>query len=247
MSDHLKPERKEDSVFIGDIDFDRVWRGISARIWATEPGGFERLVARVLRSPALARALVATPSLFVAWLLASAIIFVIGAFMTRAMDQPIVPLLAPAVAGIGVSFAYGSAADPAWEITRSTAMPERLLLLVRVVAVFTTNSLIGLIATLLTDQTADLTFLWLLPMAAVALVGLAVAILTDSPTIGSVSALAIWVGVVAATYIDTERAADVISAPRIEESMPVYLILIFASAAIVWLSSSDTWKKGAIR
>jgi hypothetical protein len=187
---------------------------------------------------------VKTPSLFVAWLLASAIIFIVGAVMTSTTDQPLIPLLAPAVAGIGVAFAYGAGADPAWEISRGTAIPQRMLLLIRVVTVFATSTLIGLISTLVTERTADLTFLWLLPMATVALLGLAVAIVTDSPTIGGCSALAIWVSVISATFIDTRQAADAISSSRIEETAPVYLTLLVASVAVVWFSSTDLWKKG---
>ena len=229
------------------VNFDRVWNGISAGIWATERSSLERLASRLLRSPALARALVATPSLFVAWLLASVVIFVVGGIMTQAVNQPIVPLLAPAVAGIGVAFAYGSAADPAWEISRSLAVPERLLLLLRVVVVFVTNSVIGLIATLLTDRTTDLTFFWLLPMTTVALVGLAVAIVANSPTMGSIAALGVWLAFLASTRLDSRPVADVVASSRIESAAPLYVVMASASAIAIWMATTEIWKKGISR
>jgi hypothetical protein len=222
------------------VDLDRVWNGVTGRIWASEPGAIERGFARLLRSPALARALVATPSLYIAWTIASAIVFVLAAVMSRSADQPLVPLLAPAIAGIGVSFAYGSAADPAYEITRTMAMPERLLLLVRVVAVFGTNTLIGLIATIVTGRTGEMTILWLLPMTTVALVGLALAIVTQSATVGSCSALAIWCGFVGATFIDTRQAAAAISPDRIVSTLPVYAVLALLSAVVISMSTSGS-------
>lgn len=237
------PHEEKSVVDLG-VNFDRVWNGIASGMWATEPGPLERLASRLLRSPALARALVATPSLFVAWLLASIVIFAIGAYMTQSTNQPIVPLLAPAIAGIGVAFAYGTAADPAWELTRSMAVPERLLLLIRVVAVFVTNSVIGLVATLLTDRTADVTFLWLLPMTTVALVGLAVAIVSNSPTIGSIAALGVWFAFLSRTFVETRALAEAITADRIAAATPVYTFLAAASVIAIWISLTDNWKAG---
>jgi hypothetical protein len=236
--------KQDDGMMPLDVDFNRIWHGISGRMWETHPGGVERLATRLLRSPALGRALVKTPSLFVAWLMASVFIFAIGAVLTNASNQPLVPLLAPAVAGIGVAFAYGAGADPAWEISRSTAMPQRLLLLLRVVVVFATNTLIGMIATLLTGRVSELTVLWLLPMAAVALLGLAVAVTTDSPTVGSAAALVVWCGAMAMTWIDTRQAVDAISASRIQEGAPLWCGLLAMSAVTIWFAESDRFGRG---
>jgi hypothetical protein len=237
---------EEDALRVSGVRFDRVWNGVAAGLWSTEANGLERTASRLLRSPALARALIATPSLFVAWLLASIVIFTVGAFMTVSVDQPIVPLLAPAIAGVGVSLAYGPAADPAWDITRTMAVPERMLLL-RVVAVFITNTMIGFAATVVTDRTADVTFSWLLPMTSIALVGLAVAVASNSGTIGGVSALVVWFGFTMATFVDTRHMSDVISSDRIAASSPIYLVLMLASVGVVWISTTDSWKRGFLR
>jgi hypothetical protein len=165
--------------------------------------------------------------------------------MTQSVNQPIVPLLAPAIAGMGVALAYGSAADPAWEITRSSAIPERLLLLLRVVAVFATNTVIGLATTMVTDRTTDVTFSWLLPMTSIALVGLAVAVVSDSATFGGISALLVWSGFTMSAFIDTRRMSDVISSDRIGDASPIYVLLMVASAAVVWFSTTED--KGFLR
>jgi len=55
-----------------DVDLDRVWTGVAAQVWLRRPGRIERLAARLLRSPGLARALVVTPSLLIGWVIATA-------------------------------------------------------------------------------------------------------------------------------------------------------------------------------
>ena len=49
-----------------DVDLHRVWTEVAAEVWRRRPGPLERAAGRLLRSPGLARALVATPSLLVA-------------------------------------------------------------------------------------------------------------------------------------------------------------------------------------
>jgi hypothetical protein len=79
-------------------------------------------------------------------------VFALGVIVTNVTEQPWVPFLAPVVAIAGVSFVYGAGADPAWEIVRTTALPRRMVLLVRVVAVFATNMAIALVASLFTPM-----------------------------------------------------------------------------------------------
>ena len=42
------------------VDLDRVWVNVAAQVWSRSPGRLERSAARLLGSPGLARALVAT-------------------------------------------------------------------------------------------------------------------------------------------------------------------------------------------
>ena len=91
--------RPADSASPTDVDLERVWIGVAAHVWRRERGPVERLLARMLRSPGLARALLSTPSLLVPWLIASAAVFAAGAAATVGTGTPWVALLAPAIAG----------------------------------------------------------------------------------------------------------------------------------------------------
>jgi hypothetical protein len=56
------------------VDLGRVWTGAAAEVWRRHPGPVERLAARLLRSPGLARALLTTPSLLLPWLISTVVI-----------------------------------------------------------------------------------------------------------------------------------------------------------------------------
>jgi hypothetical protein len=176
----------------GDIDLGRVWIGVAAQVWHRRPGLVERAAAGLLRSPGLARALVSTPSLFVPWLLASAVVFGVGAIVTHATSAPVVALLAPAVAGAGIAYAYGPGVDPAFELSRSMAVSDRMVLLVRVLALFAVNALLGLAASALSVTAAGIAFGWMVPMTAVSALALAVATLTRSPGVGMAAGITVW-------------------------------------------------------
>ena len=123
-----------------DVDLHRVWLGVAAEVWSRRPGPVERLAGRALRSPGLARALVTTPSLLLGWVIASAAVLAAGLFATLGTGTPYVALFAPAVAAAGIAYAYGPGIDPAWELSQSMAVSDRMVLLVRVLAVFALNA-----------------------------------------------------------------------------------------------------------
>ena len=109
---------------------------MAAQVWRRRPGPAERLAGRLLRSPGLARALVTTPSLLLGWVIATAMVLVAGVVATLGTGTPFVALLAPAVAAAGIAYAYGPGIDPAWELSQSMAVSDRMVLLVRALAVF---------------------------------------------------------------------------------------------------------------
>lgn len=230
-----------------DVDLDHVWNRVTGDIWSTEPGWIERAAARLLKSPAMARALVTTPSLVLAWLLASVLVFALGVFVTNATNQPWVPFLAPVVAIIGISFVYGSGADPAWEIMRTVALPRRMVLLVRVTAVFFTNMVIALVASLFTPMAGSIIVLWLLPMVGLSMVALAFATWTQSPVFGTASGLAIWFTV---TLQSLARANDVtafVHEDVIAGMAPLYVLATLLAVVAVMLGSGglpgqDRWE-----
>jgi hypothetical protein len=175
-----------------DVNLDRVWLGVAAQVWRRQPGPVERLAGRLLRSPGLARALVTTPSLLLGWVLASVAVLAVGAAATLTTGTPYVAFFAPAVAGIAIAFAYGPAIDPAWELAQSMAVSDRMVLLVRALAVFGLNAVLGLAASALSGTAAAVTFGWLVPMTAVCALALAAATVTRSAVAGVIAGLAAW-------------------------------------------------------
>ncbi|WP_405658015.1 hypothetical protein [Streptomyces sp. NBC_00079] len=233
----------QDDAASGEVDLGRVWAGVAAQVWRRPPGLVERAAGRVMRSPALARALVTTPSLLVPWLLASVCVLGGGVGATLATHTPWVVLLAPAVAATGIAHAYGPQVDPAYELSRSMAVSDRMVLLVRVLAVFAVNTVLGLAASLASAAAAGLTLAWLLPMTAVSALALAAAVVTQSPNTGVAAGLAGW----CVTVLAAQRAAG--SAPAVLTRGPLllsYLALTAACAAVVLLvtrTGADGWPR----
>jgi hypothetical protein len=176
-----------------DVDLGRVWTGVAAEVWRRDPGWAERLAGRLLRSPGLARALVATPSLLLAWIIATVVVLFTGVAVTLATGTPCVALIAPAVAAAGIAYAYGPGIDPAWELSQSLAVSDRMVLLVRALAVFGLNAALGLAASAVSGAAAALTFGWLVPMTAACALALAVATMARSAVVGVAAGVAGWV------------------------------------------------------
>ena len=194
-----------------DVDLDRVWLGVAAEVWRRRTGWVERTAARLLRSPGLARALVTTPSLLLPWLIASIAVLGVGAAVTAGSGEPVIVLLAPAVAVVGIAYAYGPGIDPAWELSCSMAVSDRMVLLVRALAVFAVNAVLGLAASAVaaavgvpvgpgtgsaSGAAAAVTFGWLIPMTAVCAFALAVATVTRSANAGAAAGVAAWLIIV---------------------------------------------------
>ncbi len=175
---------------------------VAAEVWRRHPGRQERTAARLLRSPGLARALFTTPSLLLPWLIASAVVLAVGALTQVGVGQPVVWLIAPAVAAVGIAYSYGPGLDPAWELSCSMPVSDRLVLLTRGVAVFAVNAVLGLIASAATlgthasTGTAQLTFAWLLPMTAACALALAVAVAVRSAIAGAGAGAGAWLTLV---------------------------------------------------
>ncbi|HUZ37614.1 MAG TPA: hypothetical protein VMV17_14915 [Streptosporangiaceae bacterium] len=176
-----------------DVDLERVWTAVAAVVWRREPGWLERLAGRLLRSPGLARALLTTPSLLIPWLIATAVVLGAGSIATVSTGEPLVALVAPVVAAAGIAYAYGPGIDPAWELSCSMAVSERMVLLVRALAVFGLNAVLGLAASAASGAVAAAAFGWLVPMTAVCALALAAATLARSANVGVAAGLGGWV------------------------------------------------------
>jgi hypothetical protein len=176
-----------------DIDLDQVWTGVAAEVWRRRPGPVERLASRLLRSPGLARALLTTPSLLLGWVLATVVVLLAGVAFTLSTGTPWVALVAPPIAGAGIAYAYGPGIDPAWELSQSMAVSDRMVLLVRALVVFGLNAALGLAASAASGAAAAVTLGWLVPMTAVCALALAAATVTRSPNVGVAAGSAGWV------------------------------------------------------
>jgi hypothetical protein len=221
-------------IGLSGVDLGRVWIGVAAQVWRREPGWLERLAGRLLRSPALARTLLTTPSLLLPWLIASIAVLAAGAAATLGTGQPVAPLLAPAVAAAGIAYAYGPGVDPAWELARSMAVSERMVLLVRALAVFALDAALGIAACAASGAALGITFDWLVPMTAVSALALAAATVARSANVGVAAGLAGW----AITVLGGQTAAGTFTV-AIQDSVLFLPYLAFAAgcAAIALYAS----------
>jgi hypothetical protein len=217
-----------------DVDLHRVWLGVAAEVWRRRPGLVERLASRVLRSPGLARALVTTPSLVLGWVIASAVVLATGAIATLGTHTPFVALLTPAVAAAGIAYAYGPSVDPAWELSLSMAISHRMVLLVRVLVVFTLDAALGLVASVASGTAAAVTFGWLVPMTAVSAVALAAATATRSADVGVAAGLAAWAITVLSAQLASGQVTTAVTGPVL--TLP-YLAVAAACGVIAWFAT----------
>ncbi len=219
-----------------DVDLERAWTGVAAKIWLRRPALPERLLARLLRSPGLARALLTTPALLVPWLIASAVVFAAGAVATIGTGEPWVALLAPAIAGAGVAYAYGPGVDPAYELSMSMAVSDRMVLLARVLAIFVVDSALGLAASAFSATAAGLAFGWLIPMTAVSGLALAVAVVTRSANVGMAAGAGAWAMTVLGGQATVGQSAAAISNSWLY--LP-YAVVAVCCAAVVLIKTSQ--------
>jgi hypothetical protein len=215
---------------VGEVDLARVWTGVAAEVWRRHPGWIERAATRLLRSPGLARALLTTPSLLLPWLISTVVVFSVGALVSLGPGQPLVWLVAPAVAAVGIAFAYGPAIDAAWELSSSCALSSRMVLLTRAVAVFAVNAVLGLLASTASGAAAALTFGWLLPMTAVCALALAAAVAFRSAVVGAGAGVAAWV---IAVLGGQTSSGHLTAAVTNAQAYLAYLAAAACSAAIV--------------
>jgi hypothetical protein len=226
-------ERRLEAELVTVVSERRAARPAAVPAAWVPPGHAERAAARLLRSPGLARALVTTPSLLLPWLIATTVILAAGAVATLGTGQPLVALLAPAVAAAGIAYAYGPGIDPAWELSRSMAVSDRLVLLVRALAVFGLDAALGLAASAASGAAsgaaAAVTFGWLVPMTALCALALAVSTVTRSASAGMAAGLGCWAVTVLSAKVAEGRLTTVVSDPNL---IVPYLAFAVCCAAV---------------
>jgi len=222
------------AVLASGVDLDRVWVGVAAEVWHRRTGPTERFAGKALRSPGLARALLSTPSLFLPWFIASCVVFGVGALATNMAAEPLVALLAPAVAAAGIAYSYGPGVDPAGELSRSMAVSDRVVLLVRALGVFGIDAGLGLAASAATGAAVGVEFEWLLPMTAISLLALAAATVARSANVGVASGLSAWcIAILAGKASSGEFSFAVAN----RSLLPIYLACAVASGAVVLVAT----------
>jgi hypothetical protein len=209
-------------------------------VWARRPGRVELLAGRLLRSPGLARALVTTPSLLLPWLIASVVILTAGAIVTLGTGQPLVTLLAPAMAAAGIAYAYGPGIDPSWELSRSMAVSDRMVLLVRGLAVFALDAGLGLAASAASARAVGITFGWLVPMTALCGLALAVATVARSANTGVAAGVGGWALVILSAQASKGRFTAAIG-----DSALVLPYLAFAAVCVAIVLYATRIPKGS--
>ncbi len=226
------------------VDLNRVWLGVTAAVWARPVGPVERLLGRLLGSRGAARALLTTPSLALSWVLASVAILGLGVLATQASEQgtPWFALVAPAVAAIAIAHAYGPGIDPAFELSQTMVVSDRVILLARGTVVFTLNAVLTALASLVVPATSVVAWSWLVPMAAVSSLALAVSVISQSPNLGVAVAIAAWFGFVIALGDTRTQSFDAVLANAV---MPVYIVATVAFIAVTLYSTSGP--RGEVR
>lgn len=213
-----------------DVDLERVWTGVAAEVWSEKVGPVERVAGRLLGSRGLARALVTTPSLVLSWILASAIVLGIGAVVTRTTGTAWVALLAPGLTGIGIAYAYGPGTDPAFELSQTMAISDRLVLLVRGLAVFAVYTALGLLASFFTATASGITLGWLVPMTTVSALSLAAATIARSANVGVAIGLAGWALVVLGSAVQSHDLSTAVIQPALAPGYLAATVLLLGLA-----------------
>jgi hypothetical protein len=217
-----------------DVDLGRVWVGVAAQVWRRRPRLAERLAGRLTGSPGLARALVTTPSLLLGWVIASAVVLASGALATVGTGTAYVALLAPALAAAGIAYAYGPGIDPAWELSQTMPVSDRMVLLTRALAVFGLNAALGLVASAASGLAVEVTFGWLVPMTAVSALALAAATLARSANVGVAVGLAGW----AITVLGGRAASGSYTTAVANGALFLpYLLFAAACGAVAWYAT----------
>ncbi len=154
---------------------ERNWNAITAELDVPPASWVERFLGAIGLPAHITRVALATPSLRRLWLLATALVVVIGlasADSAAARDSIFTFLMiAPLLPVLGVALAYGTEADPAHEIGLATPMRGLRLVLTRTVVVLVCSVLALAIVALLSGNAMALA--WVLPGLALTLMTLA--------------------------------------------------------------------------
>ena len=222
---------------LSPLDLDYAWDGVASELDAPRSAFIETVLERTGFEPNVARFVAATPSLRGSWVLASLTVVaaaVAASFVDARLTLSPVLVSAPLVSAALVAFAYGPAADRAYEVTAATPLSPLMALLLRLAAVLVWNSVLVGAADLAAGGDAG-PLAWFLPMTGVALVAAAVALRTQ-PVVGTTVGMGLWMTLVLAA---TSLADDPASWLWGSTMQVVYGVTVVAALALLcrWVSA----------
>jgi hypothetical protein len=177
---------------------DAGWARLDAEIDAPRPGVFERMLVAVGVPEHTGRLLAATPALRGAWLTAVAVTLILAALLAQLAGPILFLSLTPLLPLLGVAVSFGPGIDATYEITVVAPIHTFRLLLLRCVAVLSTNSVLAAAASLTMTSYGLRIVGWFLPSLALTILTLVLI-----PRLGSIPAAAVvglgWVSLVLTT------------------------------------------------
>jgi hypothetical protein len=184
--------------------------------------------------------------------IASALIMGLGVAVTLAIPQATFALadlpfavLAPIAAAVGVAFLYGP--EPALEIEQVLPISYRLVLLTRLLLIFSFNLILGLgasIALSVISRDAGreigvwaLVGTWLAPMTFLSALAFGISTLSVDPLIGMAVSLALWGANIFGRVIPPLAFFSVLLSPA--NRVPMALLSIAVVGVALWVAGND--------
>ena len=212
---------------VGPARLDAVWADVLERVEQPPRTVLERVLGAIGVDGPTARLVAATPSLRGAWI--AGVTLVLGLALVAAYTDPqgvaLYLALAPLLPVAGVAFAYGPAADPAFEIAAATPYSQVRLLAIRTAFVVTTTMLPATVAGLLLPGSPWIAIAWLVPGLALT-VGTVALSTRVAPHLAAAGLAVAWLGV-------SLRALAPRRDPLLAMSSPVLLTCALVLAAAV--------------
>jgi hypothetical protein len=216
LDPHVRPAR-----------LDTVWADVLERVEQPPRTVVERVLGAIGVDDPTARLVAATPSLRGAWMVGVSL--VLGLALVAAYSDPqgvaLYLALAPLLPVAGVAFAYGPAADPAFEIAAATPYSQVRLLAIRAAFVLTSTMLPATVAGLLLPGSPWIAIAWLVPGLALT-VGTVALSTRVAPHLAAAGLAVAWLGV-------SLRALAPRRDPLLAMSSPVLLTSALVLAAAV--------------
>jgi hypothetical protein len=181
--------------------------------------------------------------------LASALVMVLGLVVTLSAYNagqmlPLV-LLAPVIAAVGMALLYDSSLEQILELERGMPIPMRILLMARMALVFSFDSVLALIASLILVTAHSeialwpLVLDWLVPMAFLSMLAFLISVLSRDSMTGITLSLAAWSVLVFRRFSVGifERLPDLTSV----QARPWLLMLALAFGLLsLWLAGRES-------